>query len=430
MIKVKLLQPRNIIFLAILPLLMIGAYIYRFGLNLPFWDQWGVVQLVMEQHEGMLTFSGLISQANEHRPLFPRLIWLTLATFTNYNVKAELWVNFGIAIGTFVFFVRQSIKKWNQREIKWSPFMIPLLSLLVFNFGQYETWLQGVQTLMLLEMTCVIIGFFTLAEEQSWRGFAISIALGIVATFSMANGLLYWLVGVCIILFFKRDRTRKIKIFTWLAAGLICTVIFLTGWSSKRLDFAYILDHIPRYIIFVINFIGSPINPSPRFAWIFGCTGVILFIFLLGYFAKRNDWMTYLPYWGLIMFILLATASISAGRLNLGLEQARVSRYHTMSIWYWASLLVLLPTIKIRAVYKTVFCLALTLALSNLMYTGYLNGQIGIYQRILPAYEIIKAGDMPDDNTLLLIYPNLDTLRPRLEFLSEQRLSAFSELPK
>lgn len=150
---------------------------------------------------------------------------------------------------------------------------------------------------------------------------------------------------------------------------------------------------------------------------------------MAGYFVKRNDWKSYAPYWGIILFILFAAVSISAGRLNLGLEQARVSRYHTVSLWYWASLLALLPAINIKKIYKTIFCLVIAVSLSRLMYTGYLNGQIGIYQRILPSYQILKTGSMPNDETLLLIHPNLDLLDQRLTFLREQKLSVFAEFP-
>lgn len=423
------MNTRKIIWLSPLPMLIVGIYIYRFGLNIPFWDQWEVVSFLMKKHQGLLTLSDLFAQHNEHRPFFPNLIWIGLSGFTHYNVKVELWVNLLIALGSFLFFIKQVVKTWVGSGTHWPSFLIPLFSLLVFNLGQYESWLQGVQTIMFLEMACVLLGIFLLAESPALLNFISAILLGVIATFSMANGLFYWPIGLGIIAVTAPHGSRITRLAVWLICSSICIGLFLYGWKSQRLDFDYILTHLMDYFLFILNFLGSPINALGKYAWIFGCLGLGLAVLVAGHVIKTKSWIQTAPYLGIILFVLLSSLSVAAGRLGFGLEQARVSRYQTISIWYWASLIALLPPVKIKDIYKNLFYLTVTLALTSLMYTGYLNGQLGIYQRTLPAYQALIAGKPVSNEALLLIYPKLDIVRPRLEFLCENHLSVCADLP-
>lgn len=268
--------------------------------------------------------------------------------------------------------------------------------------------------------------FFILAEDSTWRNFSFALVLGVVASFSMASGLLYWVVGAGVLFNDKRSEKWRLRSTIWVVIGIICGIIFWNGWISKRLNIAFIIDNFPQYTLFILNFIGSPINPSAQLAWMFGCVGLMLFTLLFGYVIKHNTWMHYIPHVAIILFILLSIASISTGRLNLGLEQARVSRYHILSIWYWASLLAMLPAVNIKIVYKTIFCLVLVVSLSRLMYTGYINGQIGIYQHKLPAYQAAQTGKIPGYHEMLLIYPRPSLIESRLIFLYDHKLSGFA----
>ena len=152
----------------------------------------------------------------------PRLLWLFLASWTHYNINVQLWLNFIIAIGTFVFFVNRTMNTWKQLDLTVSPFLVPLMALLYFNLGQYESWLQGIQTIMFLGMLSLIVGLFLLAHEQTgWTSFWFSVVLGVVAGYSMVNGLLYWPVGL-IVLWVTAPRDQKIlKSLVWLVCSLL-----------------------------------------------------------------------------------------------------------------------------------------------------------------------------------------------------------------
>src|SRR6266508_1980472 len=113
-IKVENMISKKIVLLSLIPIVTVGAYIYFFGLNMPFWDQWENVSLLIKQQQGNLSIADLFTQHDEHRPFFPRLIWIGLAELTHYNVKAEQWTNLFIALATFGFFIHRSIRLWRE----------------------------------------------------------------------------------------------------------------------------------------------------------------------------------------------------------------------------------------------------------------------------------------------------------------------------
>lgn len=193
-----------------LPILIVAVYIWLFGVNFPLFDQWENIPLLMKVEQGQLSLQDLFSQHNEHRPFFPRTIWLSLAAWTHYNIRAELWVNFVIMLVTFLFFLFQTTRFWRKMMVTTPIWLLPLLSLLVFNLGQRESWLQGFQTIMFLGMACVVIGIFLLAESRSWVKFIVAILLGWIANFSMVNSIFYWFVGVFLLIFTLQKKITSL----------------------------------------------------------------------------------------------------------------------------------------------------------------------------------------------------------------------------
>jgi hypothetical protein len=406
------------------------VYIFLFGLNIPFLDQWEVVGLLEKQYQGVLSLSDLFAQHNEHRPFFPRMIWIMLSELTRYNINAQLWFNLVLAIGTFLFFVSRSIRTWEQCGIRAPSFLIPLLSLLVFNLGQRESWLQGIQTIMFLGIACIIIGLFLLAEHSDWLHFGSAILLGWIATFSMANGLLYWPVGLSVLWLTTSNGTRILKFLLWVASSSLCIILFFTNWtSSGHLDLTYPLTHPVEWLLWILDFLGSPLMTLWFVAWIFGLLSLGLYTLVIRQTFRTSQGKFFIPYFAIALFILLTAFLTSLGRMEMGLRQAVVPRYLTMSAWYWTSLLTMLPVLDMKIQYQRVLYSFLGLSLIFLTIGGGWRGQVSIYQRILPAYQAVKSGQAVSDEVLARISANPDAARSRLDFLCENKLSVCAEQP-
>src|SRR5437016_13840029 len=81
------------------PPLLIGFLILRDGVDVPFWDEWdGTAPLFEKMAAGTLGFADFFAQHNEHRILFPRLIFFGLGRLTHWNVRAELFVIWFLAL--------------------------------------------------------------------------------------------------------------------------------------------------------------------------------------------------------------------------------------------------------------------------------------------------------------------------------------------
>ena len=419
---------KKIILLSLLPILSVGAYIYFLGLNIPFWDQWANVPLLMKQEEGGLTFADLTAQHNEHRPFFPRLIWIGLAGLTDYNVKAEQWANLVIAAVVFVFFIHRSLRTWREYNVTVPPALIPLLSLLVFNLGHRESWLQGFQTVMFLGTACVVIGFFLIAENTA-IAYGSAILLGLVATFSMVNGLLYWPLGLVILFFTAPSQTRSLRIIVWLVCSSLCVGLFLNHWmSTANIDPAYLFTHLLGWLTWALNFLGAPLMAFWYVAWVFGALSIGLYALVLGKAFRVNSWKPLVPYLAIAAFILITTLLISLGRMEFGLRQSTVSRYLTMSVWYWAALLVLLPLSDLKPSHLRFLNLFFAASLVSLTIAGGWVGYVRLHQRILPAYEAVTSGQVVREEVLSRIYPDPDEIRAQIVFLRENKLSAWSEV--
>lgn len=423
---------RKVVLLSLLPIIVTGLYILRLGLNIPFWDQWTVVALLAKKYQGLLSLADLFGEHLGHRPFFPRLIWIGLSEYTGYNVNAELWVNFLIALGTFWFFVNRSMKAWSRLGVSVPPMMVPLMSLLVFNLGQHESWLQGFQTVMFLGVAAVVVGLFLLAEDSGLPAFLVAAMLGVVATFSMASGLLYWFVGLAVLAVSSPHRSKAARWFLWTLASTISIVFFFNDWAPGRSpNLGYEFAHPLQWYLWVVNFLGAPLLRSWYVAWIFGMVSISLYVLALGHAVRTNRWRQIVAYLAIAIFVLLMDFSVSSGRMSMGMPQSVVSRYLTVSVWYWTSLLALIPMLQIRGLYRSVLYASFTISLMVQMVLGGRSGYVAVYRRLLPAYMAVSSGQTVDDSELALINWDLDLGRARsqLDFLCEHRLSACAHAP-
>ena len=79
---------RKIVVIAVLflPLAFTFSFVYKFGITIPYWDQWELVPLLEKMHNHTLTLADLWAQHNEHRIIFPKILMMLLARLSNWNI--------------------------------------------------------------------------------------------------------------------------------------------------------------------------------------------------------------------------------------------------------------------------------------------------------------------------------------------------------
>src|SRR6266403_3396861 len=137
------------------PPLLIGFLILRDGVDTPFWDEWdGTAPLFEKMAAGTLGFADFFAQHNQHRILFPRLIFFGLGRLTHWNIRAELFVSWFLAL-ICLFNIWQMTRRSGWKDSTHSFWILFSSSVLLFSPLNHDNFLWGFQIGFLLPLACV-----------------------------------------------------------------------------------------------------------------------------------------------------------------------------------------------------------------------------------------------------------------------------------
>ena len=277
-------------------------------------------------------------------------------------------------------------------------------------------------------------------EHWNVRWLAASIALAVVATYSMANGILIWLVMLIAAVWLRMPRK-------WLQAVAVSWVVigiaYFYHWhpSAASSEPLPLFTHITRAISFWFGHLGSPVAPLTnlfetefhRFL-LAVVPGVLLALILLAGFAMlwlRPQKFTSARAMLLFYSIFLAgsSAAMAWGRSTGSLMVLFEPRYLTPSYLFWLSTLLWLWPILVfrlrRSVVYGVLCAAILLG-------------IAIHQRavlidVRNRVDTEKLGEMAvvdgvtDPHAWVVLYHTPAIVMDAIDYLKKNRLTIFTE---
>ena len=128
----------------LLPALCALQVIWTHWVAVPFWDEWDTpgAQLA-SYYRGTLNFAELFSQHNEHRLLFPRLVWLPMAILAGWDVRHEMLLTLCLVGLCSAGLYR--LLHFSNGPAAGRALVFGLMNLLLFSPRQYETFLVGAQ---------------------------------------------------------------------------------------------------------------------------------------------------------------------------------------------------------------------------------------------------------------------------------------------
>ncbi len=352
-----------------IPALVILALILHYGVNVPYYDQWQCEAPMFRRFlEHQLTFADLWAQHNEHRMFFPRLVYLPLAYFTHWNVKAEL-----IAAWLCVCIVSFSVYRMHRSvsgpigatEVK----LFIAANMLIFSPASSEAWLWGVSLANLLPMAC-IIGAMAVAcsnRRSHWR-LGLCAVLAIIATFSTASGLLGWILCAPL-LFLRRDPPRWSErrlwpVLAWTGGFVLTTAAYFYHYTrpSDHPPPAESLQHPLDALAFLLLYQGNPLTfltQTDHFlvAQIIGGTMLTLVLLAGGYllYRWRDDRLRDRG----LTWTMLGAYSVGNGilitvsRMGIGIGAAVWPRYASYALMLPVALIFLLPLLAEDLVQRT-----------------------------------------------------------------------------
>ena len=327
----------------------------HFAVNVPYWDQWELPLVLEKSYNGTLAFSDFYHQHNEHRIVFPLLIMVGMARLTHWNVFWELALNMALALGIFGVFARQirgTARALKMPSLYWT---IATASLIVFSLRQYENWLWGWQLQVFLNVLAAMGAIAALSGPFCWGRFALAAMLGIVGTYSFANGGLVWPLGALVLLVCAEGRAgRRNAMLAWGAVAALTLGSYFWNYEkpAEHPPLSLLLAYPLQYLIYVCKYLGNIAVPyqangpsdAGDIAMAMGAVGVVAFGAAIWLLLKRKvaDLRTLMPYIGFGLYSICSALVTGVGRLGLGTEQALSSRYGTIGAPLWVSVVVLL----------------------------------------------------------------------------------------
>jgi len=436
-----------------LPVALGFVCVHRYGVNVPFVDQWAIVQLFAEQDAGSLSLGDLFAQNNEHRIMFPRVGMLALGRLTRYDTVAEMYLmQFGFLaiLALLVLVARQTLRR--------AALFVVAAAFLVFSFRQLENMLFGIQIVVLyfteVFALLALVLLHLLARRTAFVPYLVgAIASAAIACFSSLFGVLVWPAGVIqLLLGVAAGARRKAALLVWSIAGALAMLVYFADYTrpGTHPPVAYAFRHPVETVDFLATLLGGSLFGSHALAFAAGVTIAAAGVIAVA-LTVSNRHLGGMAFWiGLGALGVLSLAAVTAGRLGFGLKYALLSRYSSFSILVVLAVLALLTkavfegrTAPALAKVALIFLLAwIGLSIPVTYVEGFEAGKAIELERRKLAFAVLTYRSQPDEFLLVGQYPWPDALSeftPRIQRilagrvralvpeLRELRLSVFAE---
>ena len=333
--------------LILAPSLLIGILIFKNGVDTPVLDEWdGTAPLFEKMQDGTLGVADFFAQHNEHRIFFPRLIFFALGRLTQWDIRAELWIIWLLAL-VCLFSVQQMARRSVgaprrplrtphpdllpvgegtalpakvgekqllsqslplgethaippvrlgpevRADLQHSPTTFWLMfaaSVLLFSPLGVANFLWGFQVGFLLPLACVTTCIWTAASVRYPFNFLLAIILCTICTFSIASGFTSWLLIIPVLLLANAPSPSSRKWWTiW--GSLFSLELLLYFWDYEQPPnhppVWWFLAHPITAVEYVLLFFGGPFsygtNLPPNPVGL-GTGTLLLLMFLIGGF--------------------------------------------------------------------------------------------------------------------------------------------------
>ena len=323
---------------------LILYFILRYGIDVPYMDQWEYVHFFSHAAKGTLTFNELFALQCEYRQLFPNLIFVGLGWLTHWNVKYEMLVIFLLACITSFNVYRLALHTLNVKPwLLWV--LLFVANLFIFSPIQYENWLFGVQIQYLMPIACIsscmLIAF---SKIKPTLKLLFCILLSVISSYSAVNGMICWFV-VFPVLFFSGNSAHCFKrwpfVLSWCAATLLTiTFYFIDYQSPKNFPSPFEFLNQPKEAIrYFFGILGNPVRIVHSLEHIIKVGGVLfglfclLCLYIVRYLKNKELFMNAIVWLMIAFYSLITSAMITTGRLGFGVYQSLTSRYTSYTLY-------------------------------------------------------------------------------------------------
>ena len=441
--------------LTLVPLAYLIYMAIAHRVNVPSYDEWYYIPMFEKMFLGTLTFSDLWAPVNEHRLLIPKLLMLLSVRFTHWNLYYLLALSIIVGVGIFLILIRFLYREKKTFSHRYSIYILPLMSLLLFSLVQYENWLWGVQTLIFINELSVLVGFYYLTKGKvTYSTLTLASFAGFFASMSHLAGLLFWPLGFLILIFNQKIEWFEKKKFAlaWLLLSILLFIVYFVDYFfalQEASSFpAITFQRLIEMLRLAMAILGSPLELSNKsLSSLFGFAGLVVFgiLFFAAYKVRRfTSFLLFL----LAMALYGITSSLMTAIGRISYEPPFVaSRYSSFPVLFWVSFVILifsLFTVKIdRASFLRTIGVFVLIFILLLSVSGSMQGttRAGMRSKVMrQALVGFLSKPFPENmNRIATIYPRfkndegqyvvyLPHIMQKLDILSKYRLTFFNQI--
>lgn len=333
------------VLLAFAPAVFIARAISRYGVDIPYADEWQWAPFLFKAHEHSLTLADFFAQHNEHRYFFPKFILLILTPLTSGNTKGLMFFSLTIVAvnsGALWYLLSRTVQtSLNKRALLWG-----VLNLVLFSPVQAENWTWGYQFALFFTNLLFIAGICVAVSRRSLGvKFFVCFAITTVATFSFGGGMVAWMLTFPLALAIEPSLAKR-KIILWLsvwlcAAGAAVALYFFHYTKPPPHPPLFASSHPGDYFLYLTTFLGGHLSGADRTESILvaaenGTVSLLLYLGGLFWTLRSRDpdfRKKMLPWLGLGAFAVSNAALAAVTRIGFGTNQALDSRYTTFSLF-------------------------------------------------------------------------------------------------
>lgn len=307
--------------------------ILRYGVNVPYAEEWDFIAFFVAHDLGGLRWIDLWAPHNEHRMVVPKIVMLALAPLTRWNLRAEMLLSAALAfLGLLLLLAlaRPALAEARPWTRIWATFT---LSLLVFSLAQVGNWLWGWQVQWYIAVLGAILAIalttWSLERANPWPHVVAAVLAALVCQYSLASGTVIWVLCAAI-LAFHAQRLRLLAF--WLAVALASIVAYAIGYERPQSlpSLGLALSDPVGLLRYVGYYLAGPFG---RHA---GNGAAVAAVFAaLAWIVCRRHWRRpelFVPWIALAGFVVGNAVLTGIGRLGMGPEQAQTTRYVTISL--------------------------------------------------------------------------------------------------
>jgi hypothetical protein len=418
-------------------------YVRTFAVDAVCLDEWAFIPYLEQFNAGVLDYGQLLQwQYNEHKIFFPLVLFYWLVRLTHYDAKAVQYVGPVIMIATALMVLLMARKRLSK--MPFAELMLGVIACYLLDLGQWQNMIVGYSACIVgasfLFVCCVYL--LERVRKLDWR-IPLAAVSGFCATFTYANGILCWPIGLVVLLLARQLAGAEIRknfllpILTWTATSAAVVLFYLQGSQFIRKNFSgnvglqFLHDQPFAAVQLALASLGSPLSFE---AYTAVATGLALFAILvfLAIVIARRKWLLSCDSVGplaLMLFGLTSAAMIFIGRAGGGFSALLMSRYTSIMNLDIVGLVMLVASLRTEnAQQKTaiISCMiyAMFIAAASSGMLAISIGESCRKERLEAAVVLRNYKTMPDEQ-LQILCPFPQVIKLYAPYLEQQRYSVF-----